>query len=95
MAAAFDLTDVQIESDSQSVIHLCVSEGVPLWELLALLCDVRALASSRHLGFSWCPCKANCAAHWVASASFRNSLPTNWVTQPPMGLVRCLFPNSS
>ncbi|KAI8031604.1 hypothetical protein LOK49_LG01G00240 [Camellia lanceoleosa] len=64
MAAAFDLTDVQIESDSQSVIHLCVSEGVPPWELLALLCDVRALASSRHLGFSWCPRRANCATGW-------------------------------
>ncbi|KAL7161948.1 hypothetical protein ACSBR2_042429 [Camellia fascicularis] len=65
----------EIESDCKSVIHLCVSEGVPPWELLAMICDVRSLASSKQLVFRWCPRKANKAAHWVAAACFRNSLP--------------------
>ncbi|XP_028055940.1 uncharacterized protein LOC114260082 [Camellia sinensis] len=94
MADALNLTTAEIESDCKSVIQLCVSEGVPPWELLALICDVRSLASHRSLVFRWCPRQANRAAHWVASAFFRNSLPLNWVTQPPMGLIRCLFPTS-
>lgn len=94
MAGALNLAAVDIESDCKSVIHLCVSEGVPPWELLALLNDVRSMATSRQLNFLWCPRMGNRAAHWVASAYLHNSLPTDWVAQPPMGLVRCLSSNS-
>ncbi|KAL7246469.1 hypothetical protein ACSBR2_001546 [Camellia fascicularis] len=90
MAGALNLAAVDIESDCKSVIHLCVSEGVPPWELLALLSDVRSMATHRRLNFLWCPRMRNRAAHWVASAYFHNSLPTDWVAEPPMGLVRCL-----
>ncbi|KAL7264102.1 hypothetical protein ACSBR1_002121 [Camellia fascicularis] len=41
MAVALNRAAVDIESDCKSVIQLCVSEGVPPWELLALLSDVR------------------------------------------------------
>ncbi|KAI7995021.1 hypothetical protein LOK49_LG11G00195 [Camellia lanceoleosa] len=51
MADALNLNTVEIESDCKSVIQLCVSEGVPPWELLALICDVRSLASRRSLVF--------------------------------------------
>ncbi|KAI7980312.1 hypothetical protein LOK49_Contig167G00003 [Camellia lanceoleosa] len=94
MASALNLNVVDIEGDCKAVIQLCVSEGVPPWELLALLGDVRSLAATRQLNFLWCPRVRNSAAHWVASACFQNSLPVNWIAQPPMGLVRCLFPNS-
>ncbi|KAL7243137.1 hypothetical protein ACSBR1_015538 [Camellia fascicularis] len=90
MADASNLAVVDVESDCKSVIYLCVSEGVPPWELLAMISDVRYLATNRQLNFVWCPRKGNRAAHWVASACLYNSLPNDWVTQPPMGLVRCL-----
>ncbi|KAI7997135.1 hypothetical protein LOK49_LG10G00464 [Camellia lanceoleosa] len=63
MADALNLTIAKIESDCKSVIQLCVSKGVPPWKLLALLCDVRSLASRRSLAFRWCPRQANRAAH--------------------------------
>ncbi|CAL5366655.1 unnamed protein product [Camellia sinensis] len=94
MAGALNLAAVDIESDCKSVIHLCVSEGVPPWELLALLSNVRSMATSRQLNFLWCPRMGNRAAHWVASAYLHNCLPTDWVAQPPKGLVRCLSSNS-
>ncbi|GMP33734.1 hypothetical protein CsSME_00006924 [Camellia sinensis var. sinensis] len=94
MVGALNLAAVDIESDCKSVIQLCVSEGVPLRELLALLSDVRSMATSRQLNFLWCPRIGNRAAHWVAFAFFHNSLPDDWVAQPPMGLVRCLSSNS-
>lgn len=67
-----------------------VSEGVPPWDICAVMNDIRSMASSRGLAFKWCPRVGNRAAHWVASACLHDTLPVNWVSQPPMAFVGCL-----
>lgn len=52
MAHSYNLSYVEIESDSQMVINLCVSETVPPWESSAVLLDIREFAAQHQLSFS-------------------------------------------
>ncbi|KAL7176319.1 hypothetical protein ACSBR2_029794 [Camellia fascicularis] len=90
MARALQCAVVEIESDNKSVIHLCVSKGVPPWEICAVIQDIRSLAHSGGLAFKWSPRVRNRAIHWVATACLHDYLPLHWVSQPPMALVGCL-----
>ncbi|KAI8551508.1 hypothetical protein RHMOL_Rhmol06G0192300 [Rhododendron molle] len=44
LARDLDLLNVEIDSDCKQAISLSVSELVPLWEVLALVLDIRKLA---------------------------------------------------
>ncbi|KAL7253377.1 hypothetical protein ACSBR1_007832 [Camellia fascicularis] len=90
MACALNCANVEIESDYKNVIQLCVSERVPPWDICAVMNDIRSTASSKGLAFKWCPRVKNRAAHLVASACLHDTLPFNWVSQPPMAFVGCL-----
>ncbi|KAL7189189.1 hypothetical protein ACSBR1_038949 [Camellia fascicularis] len=90
MTRALQCAAVEIESDNKFVIHLCVSEGVPPWEICAVIQDIRSLGHSGGLAFKWSPRVRNKAAHWVATACLHDYLPLHWVSQPPMALVGCL-----
>ncbi|KAI7990427.1 hypothetical protein LOK49_LG12G02451 [Camellia lanceoleosa] len=90
MARALHGATVEVESDCKKLIQLCVSEGVPPWEICAVMNDIWCMASSGTVTFKWCPRIQNRAAHWVASACLRNALPVDWVSQPPVALVGCL-----
>ncbi|KAL7241533.1 hypothetical protein ACSBR1_014181 [Camellia fascicularis] len=68
MAKALNLSRVEIESDNKSVISLYVSETVPPWEYSAIILDIRGLASTHSLSFSWTSRLNNAAVHWVAKA---------------------------
>ncbi|CAL5417519.1 unnamed protein product [Camellia sinensis] len=78
VAHSYSLSYVEIESDSQMAINLCVSETVPPWESSAVLLDIREFAAQHHLSFSWTSRHNNMAAHWVAKALTARSLPSNW-----------------
>ncbi|XP_028089296.1 uncharacterized protein LOC114289726 [Camellia sinensis] len=90
MARAIQCVAVEIESDSKTVIQLCVSEGVPPWEICAIIQDIRSLAHSGGLTFKWSPRVRNRAAHWVATACLHDYLPVHWVSQPLMAFVGCV-----
>ncbi|KAI8020213.1 putative ribonuclease H protein [Camellia lanceoleosa] len=87
MARALHCATVEVESDCKTLIQQCVSEGVPLWEICAVLNDIRFMASSGGLVFKWSPRIQNRAAHWVALACLREALPVDWVSQPLVALV--------
>ncbi|KAL7164993.1 hypothetical protein ACSBR2_040809 [Camellia fascicularis] len=55
MARAFHCASVEIESDCKIVIQLCMSKGVPPWEICAMMNDIRLMANSGGLAFKWCP----------------------------------------
>ncbi|CAL5392099.1 unnamed protein product [Camellia sinensis] len=77
-------------SDNKSVISLCVSEIVPPWEYSAIILDIRGLASSHSLSFSWTGRNNNEAVHWVAKACLSKALPVNWAVCPPAPLASIL-----
>ncbi|CAL5402107.1 unnamed protein product [Camellia sinensis] len=77
-------------SDNKSVISLCVSETVPPWEYSAIILDIRGLASSHSLSFSWTSRNNNEAGHWVAKACLSKALPVNWAVCPPAPLASIL-----
>ncbi|KAI8567516.1 hypothetical protein RHMOL_Rhmol02G0128800 [Rhododendron molle] len=54
-AKALNLSSVCIENDNAQLISLCVSELVPPWEALAIISDIRLLASNLRLSFCWTP----------------------------------------
>lgn len=43
----YGLSMADIENDNQDLIHLCVSETVPPWEIMAVVADIRSLARDR------------------------------------------------
>ncbi|KAI8550952.1 hypothetical protein RHMOL_Rhmol06G0146800 [Rhododendron molle] len=67
-AKALNLSSLCIENDNVQLISLCVSELVPPWEPLAIISDIRLLASDLKLSFCWTPREGNEAAHWIASS---------------------------
>ncbi|KAI8016851.1 hypothetical protein LOK49_LG04G00267 [Camellia lanceoleosa] len=87
---ALNLLRVEIESDNQSVISLCVSETVPPWDYSAIILDIRGLGSTHSLSFSWTSRHNNAAVHWVAKACFSKTLPVTWAVCPPAPLVSLL-----
>ncbi|KAL7185676.1 hypothetical protein ACSBR2_027600 [Camellia fascicularis] len=89
-----DWRDVQLESDSKSVIDLCVSELVPPWKCLAFIHDIRSMSHVSSFSFSWVPREANCVAHWIASAKMQDALPIDWFRNPPLSLRNLLFYDS-
>ncbi|KAI7991576.1 hypothetical protein LOK49_LG12G02484 [Camellia lanceoleosa] len=64
MAKALNLSRVEIESDNKTVISLCVSETVPPWEFSAIIMDIRGLAPSYSLSFSWTSRHNNAKKNW-------------------------------
>ncbi|KAG5556480.1 hypothetical protein RHGRI_006924 [Rhododendron griersonianum] len=80
-AKALNLSSVCIENDNAQLISLSVSELVPPWEALAIISDIRLLASDLRLSFCWTPWEGNEAAHWIASSQ-ASSLGLNWVVSP-------------
>ncbi|XP_028111659.1 uncharacterized protein LOC114309966 [Camellia sinensis] len=91
MIQAHKLSNVEIESDSQLVIQLCVSETVPPWEISVVILDIRALALQFHLSFTWTRHSNNKVAHWVAKTQASNSLPDIWNVYLPSSFVTLLF----
>ncbi|GMP60690.1 hypothetical protein CsSME_00023446 [Camellia sinensis var. sinensis] len=79
MVRAHHAMPVETESDNRPIIQLSVAETVPLWELSALILDIRWLASQHQMAFSWTSRMNNKVAHWVAKAQASNSLPISWV----------------
>ncbi|KAG5541587.1 hypothetical protein RHGRI_021428 [Rhododendron griersonianum] len=77
------------ENDNAQLISLSVSELVPPWEALAIISDIRSLASDLRLSFRWTPREGNEAAHWIASSQ-ASSLGLNWVVSPPAVLFSIL-----
>ncbi|CAL5428393.1 unnamed protein product [Camellia sinensis] len=73
----YGLSLADIENDNQDLIHLCVSETVPSWEITAIVADIRSLARDRAWKFMWTRRTNNSAAHWVATAHHRSSLPAS------------------
>ncbi|XP_028099060.1 uncharacterized protein LOC114298654 [Camellia sinensis] len=90
MVKAHNLSFVEIESDNQMVIKLCVSEQVPPWELSAIILDIRHFASVYHLSFSWTHRSNNRVAHWVATSQASQVLPVSWAGFPPDSLLSLL-----
>ncbi|KAG5563336.1 hypothetical protein RHGRI_005922 [Rhododendron griersonianum] len=88
-AKALNLSSVCIENDNAQLISLSVSELVPPWEALAIISDIRSLASDLRLSFRWTPREGNEAAHWIASSQ-ASSLGLNWVVSPPAVLFSIL-----
>ncbi|KAI7995877.1 hypothetical protein LOK49_LG11G02292 [Camellia lanceoleosa] len=43
----YGLSLADIENDNQELIHLCVSETVPPWEIMAIVADIRSFARDR------------------------------------------------
>lgn len=48
-----NLNQVEIESDNQMIIHLCVSEMVPSWDCMAIVSDIQLLSRNRQWNFVW------------------------------------------
>ncbi|KAL7222781.1 hypothetical protein ACSBR1_024474 [Camellia fascicularis] len=67
LAQAHNASMVEIETDNQSLIKLCLSEDVPPWECMAMVHDIRSLSKPRQWNFGWTR-RANRAAHWVANS---------------------------
>ncbi|KAF7152185.1 hypothetical protein RHSIM_Rhsim01G0064200 [Rhododendron simsii] len=74
------------ENDNAQLISLSVSELVSPWEALAIISDIRLLASKLRLSFYWTPQEGNEAAHWIASSQ-ASSLGLDWV----VSLLAVLF----
>ncbi|KAI8536475.1 hypothetical protein RHMOL_Rhmol10G0260000 [Rhododendron molle] len=90
MLLSLGLKEVEVESDNKQAIALSVSELVPPWSVRALVMDIREFAKEGALILKWMRRLANKAAHEVASLALRNSLPCNWVFNPPTSLVTVL-----
>ncbi|KAF7121048.1 hypothetical protein RHSIM_Rhsim13G0004500 [Rhododendron simsii] len=88
-AKALNLSSVCIENDNVQLISLSVSELVPPWQALAIISDIRLLASELRLSFCWTPREGNEAAHWIASSK-ASSLGLDWVVSPPAILFSIL-----
>ncbi|KAF7148397.1 hypothetical protein RHSIM_Rhsim03G0084200 [Rhododendron simsii] len=88
-AKALNLSSVCIENDNAQLISLSVSELVPPWEALAIISDIRLLASDLRLSLCWTPREGNEAAHWIASSQ-ASSLGLDWVVSPPAVLISIL-----
>ncbi|KAF7140294.1 hypothetical protein RHSIM_Rhsim06G0103400 [Rhododendron simsii] len=88
-AKALNLSSVCIENDNVQLISLSVSELVPPWQALAIISDIRLLASELRLSFCWTPREGNEAAHWIASSK-ASSLGLDWVVSPPAVLFSIL-----
>ncbi|GMP24620.1 hypothetical protein CsSME_00001818 [Camellia sinensis var. sinensis] len=78
---ALGLLNLQVESDSQEVITLCVLELV--------------MSFSSQVSFAWIPRESNEVAHWVARAHLLGALPSNWVSTPPVALSALLLADVS
>ncbi|XP_028084016.1 uncharacterized protein LOC114285186 [Camellia sinensis] len=90
MVRAHNLSFVEIESDNQMVIKLCVSEQVPPWELSAIILDIRYFASAYQLSFSWTHRSNNRVVNWVAKTQASQDLPVSWAVLPPVSLLSFL-----
>ncbi|XP_028122009.1 uncharacterized protein LOC114319198 [Camellia sinensis] len=91
----YGLSLADIENDNQELIHLCVSETVPPWEIKVAVADIRSLARDRAWKLLWTRRTNNSAAHWVATADYRSSLPASWVTSVPLEFASVLSHDES
>ncbi|KAL7258731.1 hypothetical protein ACSBR1_004766 [Camellia fascicularis] len=87
LAKSYNLLDVVIEGDNQSVIQLSVSETDPPWDCATIFFDIKMLATQGNFVFSWTRRSANRAVHWVAQAHLRGHLPLDWVSVFPHSLA--------
>ncbi|XP_028108649.1 uncharacterized protein LOC114307439 [Camellia sinensis] len=92
---ALGFLNLQVESDSQEVITLCISEMAPPWDIAALLHDIQVVSSSSQVSFAWIPKQSNAVGHWVARAHLHGALPSNWVSIPPAALSALLLADVS
>ncbi|KAI7988222.1 putative ribonuclease H protein [Camellia lanceoleosa] len=90
MVRGHKMSFVEIESDNQLVIKLCVSEQVPPWELSAIIMDIRSFASAYQLSFSWTNRSNNRVANWMAQTQASQSLPVSWAVLPPVSFLSLL-----
>ncbi|KAF7152788.1 hypothetical protein RHSIM_Rhsim01G0063000 [Rhododendron simsii] len=88
-AKPLNLSSVCIENDNAQLISLSVSELVPPWEALAIISDIRLLASKLRLSFCRTPKEENEAAHWIASSQ-ASSLGLDWAVSLPAVLFSIL-----
>ncbi|GMP74951.1 hypothetical protein CsSME_00032193 [Camellia sinensis var. sinensis] len=86
----YGLSLADIENDNQELIHLCVSETVPPWEIMAVVADIRSLARESGWKFLWTRRTNNSTAHWVGTTHYRSSLPASWVTCVPLEFASVL-----
>ncbi|KAL7245497.1 hypothetical protein ACSBR2_000767 [Camellia fascicularis] len=70
---------VDVESDNQPLIKLCVSEDVPPWECMAVVLDIQSFSKLRRRKFGWTSRANNRAAHWLAMLGKSFQL-TGWIT---------------
>lgn len=63
LAQMYGLSTADIENDNQELVHLCASETVPLWEIMAIVADIRSFAKDRAWKFMWTRRTNNSAAH--------------------------------
>ncbi|KAL7225198.1 hypothetical protein ACSBR1_020554 [Camellia fascicularis] len=87
LAKSYNLSDVVIEGDNQSVIQLSVSETDPPWDCAAIFFDIKMLATQGNFVFSWTRRSANRAIHWVAQAHLIGHLLLDWVFVSPPSLA--------
>ncbi|KAI8005849.1 hypothetical protein LOK49_LG07G00567 [Camellia lanceoleosa] len=57
-----NLSQVEIISDNQEVIRLCVSEDAPPWSCAPIIEDIRSLANQCNFSLLWTPRMVNKAA---------------------------------
>lgn len=67
-----------------------VSELVPPWDVRGVVMDIRHFAKEAAIKFKWVRRTANMVAHEVASLALKNSLPCNWIMNPPVSIVTVL-----
>ncbi|KAL7251066.1 hypothetical protein ACSBR1_012987 [Camellia fascicularis] len=94
-AQTCSLLHVIIESDNRQVIQLSASKNVPLWELNAVIRNVKSLASQLQLSFSRTRRGNNKVAHWVAKSLASKSLPPLWNVYPPVSFSFLVATNVS
>lgn len=79
MAVDMGISKAIFESDCRAVIDCINNKGEQnLWEISALVADMKEWATNKDWTFTWAGRERNTAAHWIASSSLENRL-----TGPP------------
>ncbi|KAL3719608.1 hypothetical protein ACJRO7_004564 [Eucalyptus globulus] len=74
----------QVHSDCLSLVHTLKSSTELSWELQPIVSQAQAkLAHLPGLSLAHCNRSSNCPADWIAKACRNNSLPPNWISNPP------------
>ncbi|KAL7228272.1 hypothetical protein ACSBR2_007059 [Camellia fascicularis] len=68
VAQDYSPSNVVIDGDKQSVIHLSVSKSVLPWDCGALFNDIKRIVAQSSFSLRWSPRFSNKVAHWIANA---------------------------